>query len=152
MSSTPNTRQVVAHAARFNPSDIRQAVSEVEGFNAKLAVIITQGVGTMACAYLFAAIALLSLPSAIKSGQIIIIVAWVAQTFLQLVLLSIIMVGQRVQSFASDARAEKTYTDAELIIDRLDVHTAGGLREILDAVHALGGKQATPPAAGPGAR
>jgi len=138
MSTPTKSHQVVAHAARFNPSDIRQAVSEVEGFNAKIAVLITQGVGTMACAYLFAAIALLSLPSAIKSGQIIIIVAWVAQTFLQLVLLSIIMVGQRVQSLASDARAEKTYTDTELIIDRLDTHTAGGLHDILEAIHELG--------------
>ena len=114
-------------------------MSEVEGFNAKVAVIITQGVGTMACAYVFGVIALLSLPSAIKSGQIIIIVAWIAQTFLQLVLLSIIMVGQRVQSIASDARAEKTFSDAEVIMDRLDINTAGGIREVLDAINALGG-------------
>ena len=76
------------------PREIRKAVREVEGFNAKLALLITRSVGTMACAYLFAAIALISLPAAISSGQVIVIVAWVAQTFLQLVLLSIIMVGQ----------------------------------------------------------
>ncbi len=139
MSTPPIRRQVLTRAARFNPSEIRKAMSEVEGFNAKLAVLITQGVGTMACAYVFGVIALLSLPSAIKSGQIIIIVAWVAQTFLQLVLLSIIMVGQRVQSIASDARAEKTFSDAEQIMDRLDTHTEGGLREVLDAINALGG-------------
>ena len=52
----------------------------------------------MWCAYVFAAIALISLPNAIKSHDTIIIVSWVAQTFLQLVLLSIIMVGQNVQS------------------------------------------------------
>jgi hypothetical protein len=144
MSTPTKSHQVVAHAARFNPSDIRQAVSEVEGLNAKLAVLITQGVGTMACAYLFAAIALLSLPSAIKSGQIIIIVAWVAQTFLQLVLLSIIMVGQRVQSLVSDARAEKTFSDTETIIDRLDTHTAGGLHDVLAAIQSLGGSGASP--------
>ncbi len=138
MNTSTKTRQQFERAARFNPSEIRRAVSEVEGFNAKVAVIITQGVGTMACAYLFGIIALLSLPSAIKSGQIIIIVAWVAQTFLQLVLLSIIMVGQRVQSLASDARAEKTYADAEVIMDRLDTKTEGGLREVLEAIHALG--------------
>ncbi len=147
MSTTTKTRQQFQRAARFNPAEIRRAVSEVEGFNAKVAVIITQGVGTMACAYLFAIIAFLSLPSAIKSGQIIIIVAWVAQTFLQLVLLSIIMVGQRVQSLASDARAEKTFSDAEVIMDRLDTRTEGGLREVLDAIHALG---PNPPSAAPG--
>jgi hypothetical protein len=48
----------------------------------------------MWAAYIFAAIALISLPAAIRSGDSLVIVAWVAQTFLQLVLLSIIMVGQ----------------------------------------------------------
>ena len=92
----------------------------------------------MACAYVFAVIALISLPAAITSGQVIIIVAWVAQTFLQLVLLSIIMVGQTVQSVASDARAAKEFADTETILDRLDVNTAGGLKDVLDAIHALG--------------
>jgi hypothetical protein len=46
----------------------------------------------MWCAYIFAAIALISLPAAIKTGESIVIITWVAQTFLQLVLLSIIMV------------------------------------------------------------
>jgi hypothetical protein len=54
------------------------------------------------------------------------------------VLLSIIMVGQTVQSTASDMRAAKEFTDTETILDRLDVNTAGGIRDVLDAVHALG--------------
>ena len=91
----------------------------------------------MACAYVFAGIALISLPAALSSGQVIIIIAWIAQTFLQLVLLSIIMVGQTVQSAASDARAVKEFADTETILDRLDVHTAGGIREVLDAIHSL---------------
>jgi len=56
---------------------------------------VTSLVSTMWAAYLFAAIALISLPAAIKSGEILIIITWIAQTFLQLVLLSIIMVGQK---------------------------------------------------------
>ena len=63
-------------------------------FNLWLAQKVTTGVATMWCAYLFAGIALISLPKAIQSGDSIVIVSWVAQTFLQLVLLSIIMVGQ----------------------------------------------------------
>jgi hypothetical protein len=122
---------------RFDLSEIRKAVREVEGFNAKLALLITRSVGTMACAYVFAAIALISLPAAIGSGQVIVIVAWIAQTFLQLVLLSIIMVGQTVQSAASDARAAKEFADTETILDRLDVDTAGGIKDVLDAIHAL---------------
>jgi hypothetical protein len=128
-------------AVKLNPTAIKKAVGEVEGFNAKLAVIITSGVGTMACAYLFAAIALVSLPDAIKSGKASLI-SWIAQTFLQLVLLSIIMVGQRVQSAASDARAAKQFEDTEVILDRLDTKTAGGIAEVLAAVDALGGGRA----------
>ena len=102
--------------------------------------MITRSVGTMACAYLFAAIALISLPAAITSGQVIVIVAWVAQTFLQLVLLSIIMVGQSVQSAASDVRAMKQFADTETILDRLDVNTAGGITDVLDAIRAIGNR------------
>ena len=131
-------RQQLPRAVRFDPKAIKDGVREVEGFNAKLALVITRSVGTMACAYLFAAIALISLPAAINSGQVIIIVAWIAQTFLQLVLLSIIMVGQSVQAAASDARAAKEFADTETILDRLDVNTAGGIRDVLDAIHALG--------------
>ena len=75
-------------------------------FNTWLAVKITKTVGTMWIAYLFAAIAVVSLPAAIQSRNVIIIVAWVAQTFFQLVLLPIIIVGQNVIQAANDARAE----------------------------------------------
>jgi hypothetical protein len=75
-------------------------------FNTWLAVRITKTVGTMWIAYLFAAIALVSLPAAIQSRNVIIIVAWVAQTFFQLVLLPIIIVGQNVIQATNDARAE----------------------------------------------
>ena len=70
----------------------------MKSFNNWLAGKITSGVATMWCAYLFAAIAFISLPKAIQSGDSITIISWIAQTFLQLVLLSIIMVGQKVQS------------------------------------------------------
>jgi len=104
MSPPVKVRQEFPRAARFDPKEIKKAVREVEGFNAKLALVITRSVGTMACAYVFALIALISLPDAIKAGRPAII-SWIAQTFLQLVLLSIIMVGQSVQSAASDVRA-----------------------------------------------
>ena len=144
MDAPVKVREQLPRVVRFDPSAIKAAVGEVEGFNAKLALIITRTVGTMACAYVFAAIALISLPAAINSGQVIIIVAWVAQTFLQLVLLSIIMVGQSVQSAASDARAAKEFEDTETILDRLDVHTAGGIKDVLDAIHAIGRPGAGP--------
>ncbi len=77
--------------------------------NTRLAVGITKVVGSMWCAYAFAILALVSLPAAIQSHSAIIIVAWIAQTFLQLVLLPIIIVGQNVQAAATDARAESDH-------------------------------------------
>lgn len=87
----------------------------MERFNTFLAVKITNGVGTMWCAYAFAALALISLPQAVHGG-ISTLIAWIAQTFLQLVLLSIIIVGQKVSSVASDMQARRTYEDAEAIL------------------------------------
>ncbi len=78
-------------------------------FNTRVALRITSLVGSMWCAYLFALLALISFPAAIRSGDPIIIVAWIAQTFLQLVLLPIIIVGQNVQAAASDARAQNDH-------------------------------------------
>jgi hypothetical protein len=93
--------------------------AEHVGFNGWLAVKITNVVGTMWCAYAFAGLALISLPAAIRGGTAPLI-AWIAQTFLQLVLLSIIMVGQKVAAAASDKQAFQTYRDAEALLEISD--------------------------------
>ena len=85
-------------------------------FNQWFAVKITTGVGTMWCAYAFAALALVSLPSAIASGSAVTLVSWISQTFLQLVLLSVIIVGQNVLAAAADKRSEATYADADAVL------------------------------------
>jgi len=90
----------------------KKAKQEASDFNSKLAVKITNIVGTMWCAYAFAILALISFPAALKAGTAT-LVAWFAQTFLQLVLLSIIMVGQKVAAEKSDKQLEQTYYDAE---------------------------------------
>ncbi len=127
-------------------------------FNKKVAVAITAKVGSMTAAYLFVLLAICSLPAVLdQTGwlghpfpgwlikpSLIALVAWVAQTFLQLVLLPIIIVGQNVQAEAADARAAKTFEDSEELVgqvavalDRLDTHTAGGLTEVLEALRKL---------------
>jgi hypothetical protein len=86
------------------------------GLNGRVGLFVTTVVGTMWAAYLFTILALVSFPSAMRSGDSIIIVAWIAQTFLQLVLLPVIIVGQNIQSKAADRRAEETYKDAEAVL------------------------------------
>jgi len=84
-------------------------------FNEWLAIKITRIVGTMWCAYAFAGLALISLPAAISGGTATLI-SWIAQTFLQLVLLSIIMVGQNIAAKKSDRQLEQTYRDSEELL------------------------------------
>lgn len=106
--------------------------------NRSLAIAITKAVGTMWCAYIFMLISLSSLPSTIAEHSINADVQWVAQTFLQLVLLSIIIVGQNIGAEASDARSVQTYEDTELMKDLLNPETSGGVEIIirkLDALH-----------------
>ena len=131
--------------------------------NKRLAVTVTDKIGSMTCAWVFSLIALASLPAVLTeafhlhvfpswlvSVGLIALVAWVAQTYIQLVLLSVIMVGQRVGAEAGDARAAKTFEDVESVrgdlttaLDRLDEKTEGGIKAVLDAVAAM---RATPQA------
>jgi hypothetical protein len=90
-----------------------KTTDEHVGFNGKIALALTTIVGTMWCAYAFSVLAFFALPSAISSGSVLQLIQWLSQTFIQLVMLSVIMVGQNILSRASDKRAEMTYQDAD---------------------------------------
>ena len=85
--------------------------------NQKLGLAITKRVGTMWAAYIFFALTLISLPAVLIKGDLVLIVGWIAQTFLQLVLLPIIIVGQNIQAAAAEKRAVMTYEDAAAVLD-----------------------------------
>jgi hypothetical protein len=122
-------------------ADMLKADSPATRFNRWLALKVTSAVGTMWCAYAFAALALVSLPAAIASHNPVLIVSWVSQTFLQLVLLSIIIVGQNVLAMASDKRAEATYEDADAVLHtalQIQAHLAAQDAEIEKIVGRLG--------------
>jgi len=105
-----------------------QEDSPARRFNNRLGLAITNRVGTMWAAYVFCALALVSLPGALASGNTVVIIGWVAQTFLQLVLLPIIIVGQNIQAKAADERAIATYNDADAIL-----HDARQIQDHLDS-------------------
>jgi len=78
-------------------------------------------------AYLFAGLAFISLPAALATGDVRVIVDWVAQTFLQLVLVSVIIVGQNQLNLQAEIRAEATYKDATALlheVQQLQQHLA----------------------------
>lgn len=125
--------------------DYHPAESAYQRFNKKVAIGVTTFVGSMTCAWIFCLISLVSLPAVLTitfdlhvfphwlvAASLIAFVAWIAQTFLQLVLLSIIIVGSNLGQAANDARSAKQFQDTEMIVDRLDVGTQGGIRIIED--------------------
>jgi hypothetical protein len=84
--------------------------------NRRVAVVVTKAVRSMWMAYAFTLLALAGLPAALRPGGEGLI-AWVAQTFLQLVLLSVIMVGQDVQSQPIEQRDRETH---DAVMEMLD--------------------------------
>ncbi len=117
-------------------------VDEHVGINGKIALALTAAVGTMWCAYAFALLALVVLPQAIGGG-LLSLVQWVSQTFIQLVMLSVIVVGQNILARASDKRAVMTYRDAEATFheaEQIQVHLASqdaAINTLLDKVEKL---------------
>ena len=108
--------------------------------NTRIAIAVTKIVGSMWCAYAFGLMDLFSLPTAIRGGTGNLI-AWIAQTFLQLVLLSIIMVGQNVQADAADKRAEATYHDVSVLLHenaQLQAHLVAQDRLLTKMAEKLG--------------
>ena len=98
-------RLITAHSVRHEV----HGAGAIGRVNSRLAVMVTKSVGTMWAAYLFMLIGLVSLPQAWRAfihGDTVTGIAWLSQSFLQLVLLPIIIVGQNVISASQDARAE----------------------------------------------
>ena len=88
----------------------------------------------MWAAYLFVLISLVSFPQALNAflnGDTVTGVAWLSQSFLQLVLLPILMVGQNVIAAAQDARAE---TDHETLtaLHRINVQQLNILEQLAE--------------------
>ena len=109
--------------------------------NAAVAVGITKVVGTMYCAYVFTLIALVALPAAIQQGSPTVLVNWLSSNFLQLVLLPIIIVGQKVISAAQDARAEADHETLtalhQMSIQQIEI--LNGQNRILDLLRQKAG-------------
>lgn len=110
--------------------EFRRAERGVTRFNRKLGETVTNAVATMWAAYAFAILTFISLPQALHDSfasgfKPLPIVTWVAQTFLQLVLLAIILFGQNLQSMKADARAEATFRNTKDAEERLAVLLEG---------------------------
>ena len=119
-----------------------KSTDEHVGINGRVALILTTTVGTMWCAYAFGVLALVALPQALGGG-LLDLIQWVSQTFIQLVMLSVIMVGQNILSRAADKRADMTYQDADATLheaEQIQAHLQAqddALNALLDKIQKL---------------
>lgn len=108
-----------------NVNVLHAAEQSVAGFNTKIAIAITKGMGTMICAYIFAILAIIGFPGWQATPTQY--VQWVSQTFIQLVALSVLAVGQSMLGRHAELMAEeqfettqRSYHDIEQIIEHLN--------------------------------
>ncbi len=85
-------------------------MKRLHDFSNWLALKITNAVSTMICALLFSILAISGLPQALKPGGIG-FVQWLSTAFLQLVLLSIIMLGQKLQADTTITHMNKHHAE-----------------------------------------
>ena len=137
-------RKFKKHPHVIHPNDIiskdRKGLAK---FNFWLAVKITNGVGTMWCAYAFFLLDLLMLPPVLQANNIMIWVTYIAQTVLQLVLLPIIMVGQNVIQAQNEAKADtdhKTLTYLSILQDEQMQELKNQTKILLDLQEVLSKK------------
>jgi hypothetical protein len=114
---------------------IHEAEQASAGFNQKIAIALTRGVGTMACAYCFTLLAIAGFPN-LLGPSVSQYVQWISQTFIQLTMLSVIMVGQSILGRKAELQAEeafnttqKSYHDIEQIALHLQAQDEELLRQ-----------------------
>ena len=108
---------------------LRRLKNRIKSVNEAVAVFITNMVGTMWCAYFFTCVAMFSLQDAIRGGTSS-FVSWFSQTFCQFTLLSIIIVGQKLEGKYAEKRAKEDHEALLKIVREVtqvhqDIHTMG---------------------------
>lgn len=113
--------------------DHHPGATAYQRFNKTVAIWLVTHVGTMTCFWIFNVLSIILLPPTLAydalfappahgfwhwylSYGFIILWTFVLSTYIQLVLLPGIMVGQNVQNEASDVRAAKQFEDTETLL------------------------------------
>ena len=129
-----------------NVNLVHEAEQKAAGVNTRIAVGLTKSVGTMWTAYTFAALAVVGLLAilGLLSPIVALLVVWISQTFLQLTLLPIIMVGQNVLGRKSELQADEqfnttmtSYNDIEQVMQHLSAQDAELLRHTRMLTHLM---------------
>lgn len=145
--------------------DLHKLVSEVSGFNPKAAVFVSGVLSSMTFFWFTIPLALASLPaittafdtevlkgklglaaffpSVFLKVSLIALIAWIAQTAIQLWALPVLGYIGNASQEQNDANVKILLTDGavtrehtEKLLDAMDLSTEGGLKTILDAIEA----------------
>ncbi|MGZ4918356.1 MAG: hypothetical protein ACXV5E_08125 [Halobacteriota archaeon] len=125
-----------------NVNLLHKAEQKAAGANTRIAVGLTKRVGTMWTAYAFAALAVVGLMAivGVLSPVVALLVVWISQTFLQLTLLPIIMVGQNVLGRKSELQADEQFNTTMTSfndIEQIMLHLTAQDEELLRHTHML---------------
>lgn len=156
VQATPKTHHTIQLTSLFkhtphphqprNVNEVQKEEQAAEGPNTAIAVFLTTRVGTMWAAYSFAVLAIVGLLAILNilPPVVALLVAWGSQTFIQLVMLPIIMVGQNVLGRKSELQADeafvttqKTYHDLCEVMEHLSAQDAELLKQTHMIVHLL---------------
>lgn len=101
----------------LNSNALQKREQDQGGWNTRIAVWLTTKTGTMETAYIFALLSLIGLLAllGILPPILTLLVPWFSQTFLQLCLLPVIMVGQNVLSRKNELLAEQQFQTTEKV-------------------------------------
>jgi hypothetical protein len=133
-------------AVHARTADHHRDDTAYQRFNKKVALWQAEKIGTMTAYWVVLVLCLCALPAVldqmgVMSTQVFfarygfyLLLTWGISTTFQAIMLPGLLVGQNLQNEAADARAAKQFEDTELITDRLDLHTQGGLTDVLRAV------------------
>ena len=129
-----------------NVNRLQEAEQAASGLNTRVAVALTKGVGTMWTAYAFVVLAVIGLFAilGLLNPIVSLLVAWASQTFLQLVFLPIILVGQNVLGRKAELQSEEQFRttlstshDIEQVMKHLSAQDAELLRQARLLMHLL---------------
>ena len=128
-----------------NVNLLHEAEQKAAGVNTRIAVALTKSVGTMWTAYTFSACCCwIDGHLGLLTPIVALLVVWISQTFLQLTLLPVIMVGQNVLGRKSELQADEqfnttmnSYNDIEQVMQHLSAQDAELLRHTRMLIHLL---------------
>lgn len=83
-------------------------------FHQRVASFFADLLGSPYTIYVFALLALISLPAVWTSGNLTVIIAWITQTFIQLVALAVLQAKQVLDGRHSGIIANETHKNAQL--------------------------------------